>query len=477
MSGKPAGTGNEIQRRASQPSFPQGCQVLAHKPAPAVELRKRVVDERAVRVETHGNTSCPPIQMKANGTFQTNLTPPRGSVIQLAQGSEDEEDDDYINIPALRRAVLFVDRLTLEELQEWIRRITRWMQLFGSYDGRRRRLERYYHIFSRQELARQMNQPYLYSRILSDEQLLRKNMGINSVRSTSSSFRRNLGESLSARGGGKTDMGRLLQYMKKFGGAGMLGFHNHPYRRIPTISKILDKMKTDPKRQSKRGPKFSIITIDRRQLPGGSLMDLNDDSVRRSFLGSYSRFRKMYGEHASEGVAVVKGDVPLKAIRSLRSFRDVPGSTELTSMIKGLLDRGSSEADPEVAAAWAWLIIRSFQFSYEINNCLIEAIAGAAGIVLIPDTIRRIRDRLRDELGVSVGDFIEFNQNTTSIIQQELGIGPIRPIRLFTGTEFGLPTQTLGGVGAALEIYYYMNHYTPLHHARGVYNRERHNPS
>lgn len=187
----------------------------------------------------------------------------------------------------------------------------------------------------------------IVTRILREDQLQRSNMGINTTRKSRGSFARNLPENLTVRGGGKNDMSRLYTYMRKYGGAGMQGYHKDSGQRPRIVKSVLDKMRTDKNRQT---TKFTMVAIDTSQLSENNVFDLTSQSVQQQFQQHYNSFTKMYETHRKEGVVVVKGGVPRKAVVGLRAFRDVPTEEELKTIIEELTDEQLEEYDADLSS-------------------------------------------------------------------------------------------------------------------------------
>ncbi|MCA6924665.1 hypothetical protein [Pectobacterium versatile] len=239
-----------------------------------------------------------------------------------------------------------IESLAIQEVISWRKKIQEWMREVSLYDPRQRHLENLYHIFSRQELAREQNRLNLMTRIIAPEQLARPNIGINSVRRSDRSLKRNLNGRLVPQGNGKENVKRLYSFMRKFGGAGLQGFHNNPMRRLDVIYNILNRMAQHRGSTASRGPKFAIVAVDRRQLAQENVLDTTNPSVRQLFLNAYGRFQKMYQQHADEGVVAVKGNVDKAAIKGLRAFRGVPSKKLLKKIMELLLDLASAEPEP-----------------------------------------------------------------------------------------------------------------------------------
>ena len=197
-------------------------------------------------------------------------------------------------------------------------------------------------IFGRQDLARAMNRPHLLTRLIAPEQLRRKNVGINSVRSSRRSLNRNLGTELRASGTGSTDMSRLFAYVRKNGRAGMQGLHRDLGDRPRHIRGIIEKLRRDPNRDGK----FGMVTVDPRRLQQNNIFDMSSSATRNSFIGAYPNFGKMYDGLAGEGVVVHKDHMPMDAVKSFRAFRGQKTQAEIDDLMEEMLDMGSAEPEP-----------------------------------------------------------------------------------------------------------------------------------
>lgn len=247
-------------------------------------------------------------------------------------------------IQEARQAAANVHTLSADQVEAWRQRIERWLGEENIFSPRRRLFEELYHAFSRQGLARQFNQPHLMTRILAPQQLVRPDIGTHSVRTSSGSMERNLGGALVPRGSGSSDMGMLLSFMRRGGGAGLQGFHRHPLENLDQVYNILQRLHAQ--RSASEGSKFAMVAVDRRQLTQEHVFDLNDPGVTKMFMEAYHRFRAMYQNLQEEDVVAVKGSVDGEAIKGLRAFKGVPEKETLEKIIQLLLDMASAEPDP-----------------------------------------------------------------------------------------------------------------------------------
>lgn len=239
-----------------------------------------------------------------------------------------------------------VQDLTIQAVVLWKNNVTRYLSEIGPADPRRRTLENLYHIFARQELAREQNRPHLMTRIIAPEQLRRPNIGTNSVRRSSRSLKRNIGGRLSPMGSGRGGMASLVYFMRHYGGGGIQGLHGNPMMQFRVIRNVLTKMLTRRHSTSSRGPKFTMVAVDRRKLNQGRIHDLNSPRTRKMFLDTYYRFRKMYEDHRKEGVVAYEGTLEQDSIKGIRAFRSVPSEEDLKEILELLLDLSSAEPEP-----------------------------------------------------------------------------------------------------------------------------------
>lgn len=180
----------------------------------------------------------------------------------------------------------------------------------------------------------------IFTRILHPDQLKRKNIGIKSVRRSERSLRRNLPREFTPFGSNTSAMSGLFSFMRKYGGAGYMGFHTDPggeLTRAQVVGSVLSKMRSKRQTRSSRGPKFAIVAIDASQLNAGSMQDLTRPATRRSFLREYPNFSSMYDNHAEEGVVAIGESIPRDAVIALRAFRDVPTEEELQKILDQLM--------------------------------------------------------------------------------------------------------------------------------------------
>lgn len=236
-------------------------------------------------------------------------------------------------------------------------------------DPRLARVERLTHILSRQQLARTTNRPHLLTRLLSPHQLARPQVGINSVRTSARSLNRNLGVQLSATGKGTTRLTRLYSFMRSNGRAGFQGFHRDLGDRNRRIHGIINKLGVDPRRlpAGRRGAKFVLAAVDRRQLTPANVLDTNDPGLRTQFLRKYPKNTNLFDTHAREGVVAHDGHVPTTAVKGIRAFRgrrlapefsgkkkhpDILSQAEVDEISEGLLDQASAEPEPTFKPDW-----------------------------------------------------------------------------------------------------------------------------
>ena len=316
---------------------------------------------------SYSNTSAParseseavhaPTPVPSGGARPT-FAAPSPPVIQRITGGERLED--------IATDVRNVEQLSSEDIALRMQHLTTHRHNMHWADPRQTHVNNMMHVLSRQQLTRQMNRPHMITRVLGQQQLVRENMGVNTVRTSEGSMGRNLGTGLHARGGGKDRMSRFYSFMRKYGGAGYQGFHSEAGDRPRNVHSILNKIGTDRPVGRRRGAKMSMVAVDRRMLRPEDLVDTNDPATTQEFLRDRYRFRKMYRQHASEGVVGHSGKVPLKAIKGLRSFRlrrpgqpdqktlrigtqDVPETIsreDSDRMLDQLLDMASSEPEP-----------------------------------------------------------------------------------------------------------------------------------
>lgn len=180
------------------------------------------------------------------------------------------------------------------------------------------------------------------TRILRPEQI-RSDVGTRSVFSSQRSLRRNLVERLEARGTGTTIGSRIYSYMRKFGGAGIQGFHRESSRktRAEVVRGILQKMNADPKRVagSSRGKKFVMVVTHPQMLGRKRVYDLKTPRTKKLVLsGKRAKYTKMYQQHQIEGVVAVDGAVSRDEVLAMKAFQGVPEEKELESIIKKTLD-------------------------------------------------------------------------------------------------------------------------------------------
>ncbi len=239
-----------------------------------------------------------------------------------------------------------VDQLSIAEVREWQHKVENWMRELHFSDPRLRILEHLSNVFGRQIATREENRPHLMTRVLSEDQLIRPSIGIKSTRRSQTSLRRNLGNSLVARGSGTTDVKRLYSFMRSFGGAGMQGFHGNPMAQLSVIHSILSRILKHRRAQSQGVSKLAMVAVDRRRLNSKDIFDTRNPSVRKMFLTMYHRFRNMYNDHEKESVVAVKGNVDTSAIKGLRAFKGVPSQAELQQILEMLLDLASAEPEP-----------------------------------------------------------------------------------------------------------------------------------
>lgn len=260
-----------------------------------------------------------------------------------------------------------VQTLSSSQIARRLRHLREHQRTLHFADPRVRRVEELTHVLSRQQLARSTNRPHMLTRLLSPHQLQRPNIGINSVRTSRRSLRRNLGTQLSASGGGTTDLKRLYAFMRRNGRAGFQGFHRDLGNRNRNIHGIIRKLGVDPGRGASqdRGAKFVLAAVDRRRLQAQNVYDTNDAALRARFEQRYKRpvrGRKptMYDNHAAEGVVAHSGNIPISAVTGIRAFRGAPlpgegenaaeheimSMEEVEDIAEGLLDQASSEPEP-----------------------------------------------------------------------------------------------------------------------------------
>ena len=102
------------------------------------------------------------------------------------------------------------------------------------------------------------------------------------------------------------------------------------------------------------------------------------------------------------------------------------------------------------------------QWQYRQNNCLIQAIADAAGVQLSFAAIANIRNVLLG-FGVGLGQFIEASKKNVRVIMQALGLyGIVHIYNVENPNLAAAPVwveQTQGGQNVALNINYSQDHF------------------
>jgi hypothetical protein len=205
------------------------------------------------------------------------------------------------------------------------------------------------------EDEKQRRRRRIVTRVLRVDQHQRPRIGIHSTRRSERSIRRNIPLRLEAKGGGTVRSKRLYSYMRRFGGAGMLGFHRDLGQRPRIVRNIVSKMVNDRVSRSRRGPKFVIVAIDLDLLEQNRVLDLQDDQVRTMFSNRYGgkesssgrNYMNMYGTHAKEGVVVIDGHVSRSAIVAIRAFRGVPTVEEMRLILEELIEEEEEDLSVE----------------------------------------------------------------------------------------------------------------------------------
>ncbi|HXU44966.1 MAG TPA: hypothetical protein VN783_05535 [Thermoanaerobaculia bacterium] len=183
------------------------------------------------------------------------------------------------------------------------------------------------------------------TRILRQDQLSRRNIGTNSVRFSKRSLERNLPEHLTPSGRSTSRMSGLYSFMRKYGGAGIQGFHRPTPGRNRIVRNVLGKMRGDRQTRSSRGPKFAMVAVDTGRLPQDDVMDLGTPEVENEFNQSYGKYKNMYNTHKGEGVVGVRGRIPRKAVLAMRAFRGVPNKKQMDEILSQL--HGEDEESDE----------------------------------------------------------------------------------------------------------------------------------
>jgi len=182
----------------------------------------------------------------------------------------------------------------------------------------------------------------LLTRVIRQDQLRRPNIGTSSVRSSAGSLARNL-KPLEATGKGKTIGPRIYTYMRKYGGAGIQGFHRKSdgVSRAGVVRGILIKMNGDPNRTttSSRGKKFVIVVTHRDVIGNERVYDLAQEGVKNEVLsGNRGPYKGMYKDHETEGVVAIDGNVDVNQVLASRAFRGVPDEDEMQEILDGVLE-------------------------------------------------------------------------------------------------------------------------------------------
>jgi len=111
------------------------------------------------------------------------------------------------------------------------------------------------------------------------------------------------------------------------------------------------------------------------------------------------------------------------------------------------------------ALALQWYLARLVDSEFMVNNCLIYAIAGAAGIKPGRNDIYTLRLRLQKMAGEDLGNQLDFNQQNVAIIMAHFGL--TGTVNLYTGDAREITaTQTYGQGGNIYKIFYANRHFT-----------------
>jgi hypothetical protein len=315
-----------------------------------------------------GGAERAPAPVLAGGARPTFAAPPP-PVIQRITGGEGLDD--------IAIDVSNVEQLSSEDIALRLQHLQTHRDAMHWTDPRQRRVENMTHILSRQQVARAENRPHLITRIVAPEQVHRPNRGTNTVRTSPGSLERNLGaEGMVGQGGGETFDGRFYNYMRGYGGAGFQGFHTDNGSRPESFHGVLNKIATDRPSQGSKGPKLSMVAVDRRQIRD-RLFDPANPEARARFVNRPTpsgRFKGegMYDSHVAEGVVAYDGlhaddvgkkknqrqvPIPLSAVKGFRSFR-VRGSDDMdegeeaitheesSALLEHMLDISSGEPEP-----------------------------------------------------------------------------------------------------------------------------------
>lgn len=274
------------------------------------------------------------VQMRRGESVETlGLTSSPGKTLQRVLNEEDIED--------------LLSVKSVDDLVEWLitaiaaddipAAIERWLE----ENPRKSR--------SRKEIYERTSTPMpsdgsdqLLTRVIRQDQLGRRNIGTSSVRSSAGSLERNL-KPLEATGRGKTIGSRIYTYMRKFGGAGIQGFHRKSdgVSRAGVVRGILIKMNDDPDRTttSSRGKKFVIVVTHRDVIGNKRVYDLAQEDVKNEVLsGNRAPYGNMYKSHETEGVVAIDGNVDVNQVLASRAFRGVPSEGEMQGILDGVLE-------------------------------------------------------------------------------------------------------------------------------------------
>lgn len=238
--------------------------------------------------------------------------------------------------------------LPMRHIRVFLMHVNRMRREMGIYDPRYRALEMAYHRFQRVYMDRQEARARMHTRILRQDQLIRKNIGIHTTRTTPRSKRRNLPPSLRPLGRGSGGMKSFFNYgIRGYGGAGTQGMHKQIPSHRGSVMGALSKIATDPSRQttSSRGSKFTMTAIDPSRLQQQNLIDLDSPERRAEFMRMYGPggtskydYSRKYNELASEGIVTHFGDIPQEMVMSLRAFRGEKSEEEMDEIMQKLLD-------------------------------------------------------------------------------------------------------------------------------------------
>jgi len=199
------------------------------------------------------------------------------------KGVKEQEKRRKKGIEELKELAIKIKVLRREEIENGMKLAIELMREMNVYNPILKVVESLYHTLSAEVLARESNSIHILTRVLAPEQIDREELGIESVSYGEPSIEKNLPNGLKARGSGMSDITRLYSYMRKFGGAGLQGFHKETQNRKEIIKKIIKKVRTDPRRNTaKKGNKLiRIVAVDSRVKAGKCLRSIGQKSEEK----------------------------------------------------------------------------------------------------------------------------------------------------------------------------------------------------